>query len=104
MNTKYTNRLFTLLLCICFVLLVITTNISLCFNAGHTHDANGIGGCCTMCANTASLEEIIKNLINGCLAVLAFLSLLVLISCFSLRTIYCFGFTSPVYLKVRLNN
>ena len=104
MNTKSANGVFALLLCICFALLVVTTNISLCLHSGHVHDVNGIGGSCAMCANIASLEKLIKNLVNGCFLLFTFLSLLVLIYCFYFRTIRRAVLALPVCLKVRLNN
>ena len=104
MNTRSRNRAFILVLCICFALLLIISNVFVLTHAGHVHNTNGIGGNCSMCAYIADFQELIKNLLNGCLPLFAFLSLFIFISRFSFHAISRAGFAAPVYLKVRLNN
>jgi len=102
-NRKSAKRLTAFVFLLCFVMAALLAEAFIFTHANHDHDHYGINDECVICVQIHSLENLLKQFGGVSVGVsLALLGLFVAIAL--LRCISALRFSSPVRLKIRLNN
>lgn len=97
-------RLIALTMCALFIAASILSSSYILIHKNHKHDHNGPSESCTICSHMMDAENLLKQ-ISMAVAGTA-ITIAVLLASFSvLKPIFLkIGFSTPVKLKVRLNN
>ena len=93
-----------LFILVCFIIVLLLSEVHIVYHAEHEHDHNGISGACTVCVQFYSAENLLKQ-IGMAVAVIpfGFISLLVAIVILSSLSSIVDLYT-PIQLKTRMNN
>ena len=102
-NRKTAKRIAVLAFLLCFVMAALLSEAFFLTHANHRHDHIDIGSKCVVCAQTQNRENQLSQFSLAAIGVpLALIGLLAAL--LFLHGISAFCFSSPVYLKTRLNN
>ena len=98
------KRFVVFALFVCFVMVYILSMLFIVINAGHAHDNDGAADCCKLCVDVASAASLLTSMvaaIGGAMLTSHFLLAATV-------ALYCglsfLWFSSPVKLKIRMNN
>jgi hypothetical protein len=93
-----------LTVCICFAAAAVLSGAWVVIHANHVHDHDGAGGCCSVCAQIAAAQNLLKQLGSALkIAVAAFGGLAAASVAFA-SEIPLDRFLTLAALKVRMNN
>ena len=103
-NEKYKRRIIAIAFCVCIISVAILSNVFILSHSEHNHDNNGVGGGCVTCELLLSAENIGKQLGVALVGVLLAMGKMF----FDVKTlktmVACVLPTTPVRLKIRMNN
>jgi len=97
-------RLIALTMCALFIAATILSSSYILIHRNHKHDHNGPSESCTICTHIMDAENLLKQ-ISMAMAGTAIIFFALLASLSILKPAFLkIGFSTPVKLKVRLNN
>ncbi|MDR3314311.1 MAG: hypothetical protein LBS96_07645 [Oscillospiraceae bacterium] len=104
MQKSLGRRLLALLLCVAFLAVSAFSAGFIVSHAEHIHDTHGVAGSCMTCAHIVAAGQVFRQIATLAAIVAVLLGgLFLLLFCVHFTCAYA-RFTSPVYLKVRMNN
>ena len=103
-NKHSAKRLAALIICAVFVLSILLSAAFAYLHYNHDHDHNGDNGSCSICLHISAIESLLKQLSNVVLTAAAAGIGLFAVFCMSVPKHSRFEISTPVALKVRVNN
>ena len=100
---KTAKRIAVLAFLLCFVMAALLSEAFILTHANHRHDHIDVGSECVVCAQMQDRENQLAQFGLAVIGVPLALMGLFGVAAF-LRSVSAFCFSSPVYLKTRLNN
>ena len=102
-NRQKTRRIAAFAFLLCFVLISVLSLVLMLTHANHGHDHYGPSGECAVCTHIQNAETLRRRFGAGgsaiSMALVGLFSMAALLFC-----AFAVCFSTPVYLKIRLNN
>ena len=103
-NTSTKKRIIALVFLVCFLFVSILSSAFIFTHAEHEHDHNGFDGSCTTCTQLQNAENVLKQFSTALAGVLfSIAGLFAAIATLKAIAVYV-SLSTPITLKIRMNN